>query len=85
MPKKVWSFELAGGHHTVELNHGYWSGKREITVDGILVERSAKLEDTGSVHDFEVSGVPCVLHIKANWLWLGLRFDYKLYIRGELV
>ena len=98
MAKKVWSFELADGHHTVELGHGLWSGKREITVDGVIVERSRKFWDFGSAHHFEVSGVPCVLHIKAKWgaaIKAGLPnndsdyfdkpMDYQLYVDGKLV
>ena len=81
MARKVWRFKLADGQHTVELDHGYWSGKREITVDGVPLESSSKIWDTGSVHHFEVSGTPCVLHIKGK----ALSFDYKLYVNGKLV
>ncbi len=30
METKVWTFNLSDGQHTVELDHGYWSGKRII-------------------------------------------------------
>ena len=81
MAKKVWSFKLADGNHTVELDHGYWSGKREIIVDGIPLESSGKIWDTGSVHHFEVSSVPCVLHIK----YKVFNYEYRLYVNGKPV
>lgn len=35
MARKVWTFELEDGSHSVELEHGYFSGERKIRVDGI--------------------------------------------------
>jgi hypothetical protein len=81
MAKKVWSFELADGYHTVRLDHGFLDGRREITVDGIPLETSSRILDTGSVHHFEVSGVPCVLHIKRK----AFSLDSKLYVNRKPV
>ncbi|MFC1904714.1 hypothetical protein ACFLXT_03005 [Chloroflexota bacterium] len=81
MSKKEWSFELADGRHTVELDYGYWSGKREITIDGLPYESSRNIWDTGSVHHFEISGVPCILHIKIN----GYKVSYIFYVDGKIV
>lgn len=81
MAKKVWRFTLEDGNHVVELEHGYLSGKRDITVDGVPLESSSKIWDTGSVHHLQVSGVPCVLQIKAGVI----SFKYNLYVDGKLV
>lgn len=81
MSKKIWTFASKDGNHAVELDHGFWSGKREITIDGVPLESSSKIWDTGSVHHFEVSGVPCVLQIKGNLL----SFKYNLYVDGKLI
>lgn len=42
MGKKVWEFTLEDGKHTVVLEHGYFSGKRVITVDGMPRIRTGK-------------------------------------------
>ncbi len=85
MAKKVWAFKLEDGNHVVELEHGYFSGKRDITIDGIPLESSSKLMDilwdTGSVHNFDVSGVPCVLQIKGKVI----TFNYNLYVNRKLI
>lgn len=81
MAKKVWDFRLQDGNHTVELQHGHWRGKKEITVDGVTVESSRKFIETGSMHHFQVSGVPCVLQIKAG----GFTFQCHLYVDGKPV
>ncbi len=80
MAKKVWTFTLRDRRHTVELDHGYLSGKTCITVDGEQIERSRKI-GTGSVHNFQVSGVPCVLEIIES----GIRFNYELFVDGNHV
>ena len=81
MPKREWSFELADGRHTVELDYGYWSGKREIYIDGLPYESSRNIWDTGSVHHFKISDVPCILHIKIS----GYKVSYRLYVDGKIV
>ena len=84
MGKKVWTFTLKDGTHTVELEHGYFSGKRRITVDGVEVERRPATWDTdlGSDHHFRVAGVSCVLKIRVDWRFLGGKFKYELDV-GE--
>lgn len=81
MAKKVWTFEIEGQRHVVGLEHGYWSGKRDIIIDGVPFESASKIYDTGSVHHFNISGVPCVLRIKSKLL----TFDYELYVGGKKV
>lgn len=72
--RKTWDVYVAGGKHTVELEHGYWSGSRKIFVDGLLVVKSQKLLDTGSVHMLDVGGKAYRLAIGAH----GLKFSYEL-------
>jgi len=80
MAHKVWTFTIRGSRHTVELEHGYLSGKACITVDGEQIERSRKI-GVGSVHKFQVSGVPCVLEIIES----GIQFYYELLVAGKPV
>lgn len=81
MAKRVWAFDVEGKHHTVELEHGYWSGKREIIVDGAPIERSRSLIDHGSQHQFSISDIGCVLRIISR----RFRFDYELWVGGKKV
>ncbi|MBC6430115.1 hypothetical protein FM036_04365 [Nostoc sp. HG1] len=85
METKVWTFNLSDGQHTVELDHGYWSGKRIIKVDGQLVEESQKLFDTGSEHRFDVNGNSCVLRIRPGTLGGLTGFEFELFVDGRLV
>lgn len=78
MTTKTWNFDLDGFKHTVVLEHGYFSGKRKIRVDGTLVEESKKLFDMGSDHVFTVAGHSCSIHIRTNWV----TFFYDLAIDG---
>ncbi len=81
MAKKTWTFELEDGHHVVELEHGYWFGKRIIRVDGKQLELSRKLFDTGTEHRFEVNKHKCILRIRSGLLG----FNLELFLDGRLV
>ena len=48
MAYRSWTIELDGDRHNVGMEHGFWSGKRAIALDGETVERSCKFIDTGS-------------------------------------
>jgi hypothetical protein len=63
MAVRQWRLDIPGPH-TVVLEHGFWSGKCRLSVDGTLIEeRSGKLWDTGWEHRFELSGVPCIARV----------------------
>jgi hypothetical protein len=85
MAKKTWELELGEGKHLVELEHGYWSGKRTIRVDDYTIVDSANwqhtLFDTGSVHEFNIGNHPCAVVIRTN----GLTFSYDLAVDGYSV
>lgn len=85
MDTKVWTFNLSDGQHEVELNHGYWSGKRLIKADGQIVEESQKLFDAGSEHRFDLSGHPCILRIRPGPLGGLAGFEFELFVDGRLV
>lgn len=78
MTKTSWTVELEGRRRVVELDHGTISGKREIRVDGELVEKSRRLFDSGSSHTFQLDGHMITARIKSN----GLRFRYDLLVDG---
>ena len=78
MTKKTWQFELDDGKHTVELDHGVFSGKRNIRVDGQTILDSSEPQhlvfDTGGIHEFNINSHPCAVIIRTN----GVTFSYDL-------
>ena len=79
MAHKVWSFQLGGGVHTVELDHNFWSGQRAIQVDGVLVEQGKQFMDTGGEYPVQVAGQPVVVVIRYN----GFAYVYDLVTNGR--
>lgn len=64
MATREWNLETSEAVRTIRLQHGYWSGRVVITVDGeSLFERSFKLCDYGLEHAFTIDGTPCVIRI----------------------
>jgi hypothetical protein len=81
MTKMLWVVEFENSKHMIELEHGYFSGKRKITVDGkdlpLPKSESNKLLDYGSRHKFQLLGHECVIIIRsAN----GLTYSYELFM-----
>ena len=68
MTKTSWTVDLEGRRRVIELDHGAISGKREIRVDGKLVEKSRKLFDSGSSHTFQLDGHMITVRVKTNGL-----------------
>ena len=84
MGKKVWTFTVKDGNHTVALEHDYFSGRRKITVDDrIILETGKHLMDAGSMYRFQVSGVPCQVLIERRFVTLG--FKYSVYVHEKSV
>ena len=81
MRQRSWTFQDDEGKHTVKVEHGYWSGKRIITLDGVVIHESRKFWDTGSEHRFDAAGRPCVLKIRNS----PFHYDYELFVDGRLV
>ena len=85
MAQKTWQFELEDGTHKVDLEHGVFSGKRNIRVDGNTILKSAELGhlvfDTGGVYEFDINSHPCAVIIRTN----GITFNYDLAVDGRSV
>lgn len=83
MAKKSWSFQLEGGTHTIDLEHGYWSGKRKIYLDGTLIHESFKTQlllfDTGSEIPFQIGEHSGSVIIRTN----GIIFSYDVVLDGR--
>ena len=88
MADKIWQFSLEDGSHTVRLVHGFFSGHRDIFLDGQLREQSRRLRhmllDCGSHHEFEVSGHRCVVFIVSGWRTAGF-FRYRFSVDDRFI
>lgn len=79
MPTTTWSIvSKAGKQHTIRLEHGYFSGKREITVDQNVVAKGKQLIDGGSRHTLIVDDTVYEVIIHTN----GATFSYFLCQEG---
>ena len=81
MAEKKWTVNLDGINHAIELEHGTWTGKRIIKLDGQIIEKSQKTVDSGTDHFFQIRNHLCAVHIHTG----GLRFKYDLSINGVSV
>jgi hypothetical protein len=83
MAKKSWSFQLDDSTHTVELDHGYYSGKRKVTLDGKVIQNTANILhvffDIGSQFTFQINNHSGTIVIHTN----GFRFTSDLVIDGK--
>ena len=82
MAHKRWVLKSDEGVHTVELEHGYFSGKRIIRVDGRIIDQSEKWFDTGSIHPFQIGNHYCEVLIQVR---LGIYFRYGLIVDGRAI
>lgn len=74
MTHKVWTVNFPDGQHTIELEHGYFSGKKVISVDGRVVHESKNLFDMGGNYPILVARQPCTVVIRTN----GFTYSYDL-------
>lgn len=85
MAQRTWTVNVGGQPHTVELKHGYFSGHRELRLDGQpvpLPPRGAlSWLDIGGEHPFQIAGRPAAVLIGSN----GLTFSYDLVVDGRSV
>jgi hypothetical protein len=81
MTTKRWDFRDEDlRRYSVDLEHGFWSGKRLITLNGREVFRGKKMFgfDPGSEHGFEIDGHAALLRIRSR----GVGYAYELYVDG---
>lgn len=81
MTTKRWDFRDDDlRRYTVELEHGFWSGKRAISVNGREVIRERRMFgfDMGSQHGFDMEGHAALLRIRTS----GMTYAFDLYVDG---
>jgi hypothetical protein len=68
--------------HVIRLEHGYWSGRAAIWLDGVLVyRRGLTLVDFGFEHRFEVDGVSTTVRCTCRLV----SYRYRLLSAGRVV
>ena len=78
--KMTWDFSC-GSSHTVSIQHGFWSGKASIELDGReIFQRGIVLFDTGFEHRFRIDDIPCIVRV----LNRPFAFTYELWVDGKL-
>lgn len=79
MTKKTWHFQLEDGFHTVELDYGYFSGKRQIRVDGEVALQTGPHPFTSfSVDRVNVGRHSATVVIRANFSGFNYIYDIAL-------
>ncbi len=77
---KTWSVSCPG-NHTVSLDHGFWSGRAAIIIDGQEVyRRGFTVFDTGFEHRFRIDDMPCLIRV----LNRPFAFTHELWVDGRL-
>lgn len=85
MGEQTWSVEFEDGVHMIHLSHGYWSGARQIMVDGQIHHKgrgSVLVWGLGSRDVIRIGHHTCTVRVKPN-----LRnnsYDYSLEVDGQL-
>ena len=81
MANRLWTVPLGGETYAVAITHGYFSGKRRITVnDQVVVDIKSNLVDFGSEHPIQLGSQEAIVIIRP-----GLTFKFDLFIDGKSV
>ncbi len=78
-----WRIDVDGRTHEVHLEHGTWSGKREVTVEGAVLVDESKWFDTGSSHAFDIGGHTAEVRIQVTHA--GFAHASALFVDGSFV
>ena len=82
MAHRRWEFDLDGGRHVVEFEHGYFTGKRKITVDGnATTERGRPFMDHSGQYPIRLEGHGAAIWISTN----GFTYSYDLVVDGRSI
>lgn len=82
MARRHWEFDLEDGHHVVDLDHGYWSARRKITVDGVTtVQQGIPGFDGSGEYRIPLGARDVRIRIGTN----GFQYAYDLLVDGRSV
>ncbi len=82
MARRRWEFDTDNRRHVVEFEHGYFSGKRKITVDGnTTTERGRPFMDHSGQYPIRLEGHGAAIWVSTN----GFTYSYDLIVDGRSV
>jgi hypothetical protein len=77
-----WEFDLEDRRHVVEFEHGYFTGKRKITIDETTtVERGRPFMDHSGQYPIRLEGHGAAIWISTN----GFTYSYDLVVDGRSI
>lgn len=80
MARKIWEFDLEGGHHVVEFQQAYLLGSRTVTVDGLAKEdRGRPFRDHSGQYPIALPGHDAAIWVSTN----GFTYSFDLVIDGR--
>jgi FAIM1 (Fas apoptotic inhibitory molecule) protein/uncharacterized protein DUF3592 len=80
MARRHWEFDLEDGHHQVDFVHGYFFGKRTITIDGTTTSQQGwPLTNHAGEYRFPFGSHDARVRITTN----GLKYFYDLVVDGR--
>jgi hypothetical protein len=85
--KKTWQVTLDGRPHEIVLEHGYFSARRHITLDGAEIAdirpgrlRAVRLWNTITEHPFTIDGHTCAIRVDPS---NGMNYQFDLIVDGR--
>jgi hypothetical protein len=85
LAKNTWHAVVEDGVHTIKAEHGYFSGRIKVYVDGQLVLKRFKQHtpwNLSSRHHFNLAGHDAVFYIKSPD---GVKYVYDLLLDGRSI
>jgi len=77
-----WEFDLEDRRHVIEFEHGYFTGKRKISVDGTTTtERGRQFMDHSGQYPIRLEGHGAAIWISTN----GFTYSYDLVVDGRSI
>ena len=81
MATTIWDVTVDNKPYVVRLEHGYWSGKRDVFVNDELIFKGQRMFDTGDEIVFELGNETACVIIEPNIF----KFNYALTINGVCI
>jgi len=78
MAKKRWIVNLDNKEYKIQLNHGYFSGRKTIKVNDEIIYQGKQIFDQGGNYPFKIGSHKLFIEITIN----GRTFDYDLIVDG---
>lgn len=82
--KTTWRVEANGSEHEVVLNWSYWGGRREVVVDGEVIDSRRRPLLWWSEQPFQIDGQQCKVVTRPQNINVA-KFEVELFVGDRLV